>query len=464
MRNARLIGAALTAGGLALAGGCAQGTGGSATEAPSFDPEADVTGSLQIMGFGAGDEIAQTRYDLATSALDGVDVSLIEGDLDIQAFLSAVAGGDPPDLVYANRDQIGTFASRRAVVPLDDCYADQEIDQDAFVDAALEQVTFGGHVYGVPEFNTVQLTMANQGFLDAAGLTIDDVNGSDWDAVTNAAGTLTRSEGGAVTVIGYDSKLPEFLPLWAKALGADLISEDGRTAQLDSPEVLQALEFAVGIYDEQGGFAAVKATRDAADFFGEGNQFATDALGAMPMEQWYLNVLNETSPDAAMAFDTFRTPAGDPLAYATGSAWAIPAGSGNPEAGCRFAATMTTVDSWVAAAQARADAREADGLAFTGILTGNETADQQIRDELVDVPDEPWASGVAAMYEANDNTFSLPANPADAEFKAAWQDAVNRVLNGQQGAQEAMSQAQDEAQAALDEAWQRWDQSDAAGQ
>jgi hypothetical protein len=30
-------------------------------------------------------------------------------------------------------------------------------------------------------------------------------------------------------VIGYDSKLPEFLPLWAKANGADIISADGKT-------------------------------------------------------------------------------------------------------------------------------------------------------------------------------------------------------------------------------------------
>lgn len=442
--------------------GCAQGTGGGDATQPAFTPDATMSGSLQVMGFGAGDEIATTRLDLAEQALEGVDVGLIEGDLDIQAFLSAVAAGDPPDVVYANRDQIGTFASRGAVVPLDECYATEGIDADAFVDAALDQVTFGGELYGVPEFNTVQLVMADADLLDGAGLTLDDVNGTDWDAITSAATELAQTEGGKVAVIGYDSKLPEFLPLWAKANGADLLSEDGRTAQLDSPEVLEALEFAVGVYDEQGGFAAVKATRDAADFFGAGNQFATSSLGAMPMEQWYLNVLNEVSPDAPMAFDAFRTPSGDALAYATGSAWAIPAGSGNPAAACRFAAVMTQQDSWLAAAQARADAREADGLAFTGILTGNEKADQQIRDELVDVADEPWASGVDAMYEANDHTFTLPANPADSEFKTAWQDAVNRVLNGQQDAAAALAQAQDEAQSALDTAWARWD--DSAGE
>jgi multiple sugar transport system substrate-binding protein len=440
-----------------LAAGCAQGTGSQEGSGPAFDPEATVSGRLQVMGFGAGDEIATTRLDRAKKALPGVDVKLVEGDLDIQAFLSAVAAGDPPDLVYANRDQIGTFASRGAVVPLDECYAAEKIDQDALRDAAVAQVTFGGSLYGVPEFNQVQLTMANADLLDDAGLTIDDVNGSDWSRVTAATKALVRQKGSKVEVIGVDSKLPEFLPLWAKANGADLLSEDGRTAQLDDPAVVEALTFAVGVYEAQGGFAGVKATRDAADFFGAGNQFATGTLGAMWMEQWYVNVLNEASPDAPMAFDTFRTPQGEPLAYATGSAWAIPTGSANPQAACRFVASMVSADSWLAAARARADAREKDGLAFTGVLTGNEKADEQIRSELVHVTDEPWSDGVDAMYEANDHTFSLPANPADSEFKAAWQDAVNRVLNGQAEPEAALAQAQQVAQAALDKAWAVWD-------
>jgi len=61
------------------------------------------------------------------------------------------------------------------------------------------------------------------------------------------------------------------------------------------------------------------------------------------------------------------------------------------------------------------------------------------------------------MYEANDNTFSLPANPADAEFKTAMQDAVNSVLNGQATPQDALAKAQQTAQKALDDAWAELD-------
>ena len=436
----------------ALITGCAVGTGGADDADAEYDPDADLSGTLSVMGFSGVDEVATSRVDLAEEALGDVEVKLIEGDLDLQQFLSAVASGEPPEIVYANRDQIGSLAARGAILPLDSCIDGEGIDTGIFVSAALDQVTLADQVYGIPEFNTVQLTMANADLLSAAGLTVEDVNGSDWDAVSQANLALTKSAGGGLSVIGYDSKLPEFMPLWAKANGVDLISQDGKTAQLDDPAVIEALEWAVSIYDDQGGFSAVKAFRDSADFFGEGNQFATGVLGAMPMEQWYVNVLNDVSPDAPMAFDTVHARGGDTLAYASGSAWAIPAGSANPEAACRWARVMTSTEAWEAAAAARIQAREEEGKPFTGILTGNAEADEIIQG-LVTSGGEPWDTAIAKMYEANDNTFALPANPADAEFKSALQDAVNSVLNGQATPEEAMTAAQETAQSALDEAW-----------
>lgn len=441
----------------ALVAGCAQGTGGEAATNASFDPEVQLSGKLTVMGFGAGDEIATVRLDEAKAALGDVDVKLIEGDLDIQQFLSSVATGEPPEIIYADRNQIGTFASRGAIMPLTDCIEGEGIDTGVFRESALEQVTFDDEVYGIPEFNVVQIIQANADLLDQAGLAVEDVNGSDWEAVEAANNELMRRNGGKLEVIGFDSKLPEFLPLWAKANGADLISEDGRTAQLDDPAVVEALEFAVGIYDAQGGFSDVKAFRDSADFFGEGNQFASGTLGAMPMEQWYVNVLNEVSPDAPMAFDTVMSREGEPLAFASGSAWAIPKGSKNPEAACRYARVMTETQSWVKAAEERVRLRQEEGGMFTGVLTGNTEADEQIREMVMPSGEETWDSAVEAVYAANDSTFSLPANPAGEEFEAAWQDAVNRVLNGQQQPAEAMKQAQEEAQQALDEAWAEWD-------
>ena len=122
--------------GAALVSGCAQGSGGDGAESDaSFDPEAKLSGNLTVMGFGATDEIATTRWTRRKKALGDVKVKLIEGDLDIQQFLSSVAAGDPPEIVYADRNQIGTFASRGAIIPLDDCIEGEGIDTDVFHEA-----------------------------------------------------------------------------------------------------------------------------------------------------------------------------------------------------------------------------------------------------------------------------------------------------------------------------------------
>ncbi|NUT58600.1 MAG: extracellular solute-binding protein, partial [Agromyces sp.] len=414
--SARRTGTLLTGAAAAvLLAGCAVGTGGAANQEADYDAEADLGGTLSVMGFSGVDEVATSRVEVAEAELGDVDVELIEGELDLQQFLAAVASGEPPSLLYADRDQIGSLAARKAIIPLDDCIEGEGIDMDEFRDYAVDQVTLDGKVYGIPEFNQVQVTMANADLLAAAGVTIDQVNGSDREAMTEANRKLAKVDGGNVTVIGVDSKLPEFLPLWVAGAGGSLLSEDGTTAQLDSQEAIDALTWAVGIYEDQGGFSAVKAFRDSADFFGEGNQFATNTLGAMPMEQWYINVLNDVSPDAPMAFDTVRGTDGQPIAFATGSAWAIPSGSDNPEAACRWARAMTSIDAWRAAAEARLAAREEEGKPFTGILTGTQVADEEIRG-MVTSGGEPWDSAIAAMYDANDNAVSQPASPADSEF------------------------------------------------
>ncbi|GGL55706.1 hypothetical protein [Planomonospora parontospora] len=68
--------------------------------------------SLTTMGFGLPDEIATVRVDAFRKAHPGTALTINQGQFDEQAFLSAVAGGNPPDVVYLGRDRIGSYAAR----------------------------------------------------------------------------------------------------------------------------------------------------------------------------------------------------------------------------------------------------------------------------------------------------------------------------------------------------------------
>ena len=415
---------------------------------------AQVSGELSVLGFGLGDEIASVRVDQFREQYPDVTLNLSEGSLDRQQLLTAVVSGNPPDLIYTNRDDLSTYATRGAIVPLDECVASMDIDLSQYRETALDQVTVGDQVYGIPEFfNTIVLILNNDA-LEEAGVTPDDVSTTDWDQLAEVNQQLTKVEDGQLERIGFDPKLPGFFPLWVRANGGQLLSDDGRTAMINSPEAVEALAYTVGLLEAAGGNQEVSAFRDTWDSFGADNEYVADQLGAKPMEQWYVNVLADTSPDVNITVKPFTDRQGDPLTFATGNTWAIPRGANNSEAACAFMKTMTDPASWAAAAQTRADQRAADGQTFTGVYTANKPADDQIFGTIFQPSgNEAFDNAVNVILETQENAFAIPSNPAGAEFRQAWEDAVNRVLNGEQGAQEALDQAQGEAQEALDDAW-----------
>jgi multiple sugar transport system substrate-binding protein len=411
-------------------------------------------GTLETMGLGLGDEVATVRHEMAVEAIAPFEVQVIEGGFDQQQFLSAINSDNPPDMVTMDRQLVGTFAARGALQPLTDCVENADVDMSQYREPAVAEVTLDDTLYGLPEFYNNRVVLINNAVLEEVGLTPDDVDTSDWAALSNVATATAVVDGDSVSRIGFDPKIPEFLPLWAKANGVDLLSEDGTEANIDDPAVVEALEYTVSLIDAQGGWGAFKSFRDSWDFFGAENQFASAQLGAFPMEDWYLNVLNENSPDVALTAKPFTGVDGQPVDFVTGGAWVIPTGSDFPEQACEYIKTMTDSESWIAAAEARAEAREAEGLFFTGVYTGNQVADETIFGELVNLDEGTYGPAVQAVLEAQEAAFSLPSSRASAEFQAAWQNAVNRVLAGEQEPAEALAQAQTEAQEALDAAAQ----------
>ncbi|MBM7489959.1 multiple sugar transport system substrate-binding protein [Micromonospora luteifusca] len=446
----RILRATVFAGALTLAisgcggvgGGSDAGGGGTATK-----------GALSTMGFGFSDEIATTRVEAFKRDHPDVELKVTEGAFDEQQFLSAVASGNPPDLVYLDRKLIGTYAKRGAIQPLTQCVDKQDIDLGQYRPAAREQVTLDGTVYGIPEFSTVRVVYLNEGLLKKAGLTADQVNLADWAALPALNAKLASVSGGRLDRIGIDPKIPEFLPMWAKANGVDMLSADGRTAKLDDPKVIEALTTGVNLIKQQGGWGAFKSFRDAFDFFGAQNPLSKNQIVAWPMEEWFLNQAAKNSPTAELVVKPFVDRQGKPLTQSAGQAWVITKGAKNPDAACAFVKKMTATDTWLAAAKARVDARKAAGQPFTGVYTANAEADKKIFDELYQpTGNKRFDDAVATIRSVQDAAFALPASPAGAEFDKAYYDAVNRVLAGQEQPAQALQRAQREATAALDKA------------
>jgi multiple sugar transport system substrate-binding protein len=407
--------------------------------------------ALTIMGFGTGDDVAETRAALAIKAVGG-SVSRPSGSFNDQTFLAAVASKNVPDLVYLDRAKVGTYAAKGAFVPLTSCISKQKINTKQYRIPAMNQITYKGKVYGIPEFYDVRTILVDNDVLDQTKTPIGWLNPAKPAQLLAAAKKMYDSSGGKVTRIGFDPKIPEFFPLWAKAYGVDILSKDGLTPHLNDPRAVKALQYAVSLINAQGGWDKFKAFRDTWDFFGSKNQVDQNQVGAWPMEQWYYNVLAGSSPKVHITALQFRNLKGQPINYETGSAWAIPKGAKHPDAACTWMKTMTSTSTWLAAAKNRAKIRKEKNQPYTGISTGNSVADKQIYDQTYTSINKYFDQAVKKVLDVQRFSFNIPASPASAEFATAWNDAVNRVLAGQQTPKQALDQAQKEAVAAIKKA------------
>jgi multiple sugar transport system substrate-binding protein len=418
----------------------------------SAAPSAGKT--LHIYGMGGRDDVAQGRLDIANKAIqDGGDsVDNPVASFNDQAFLARLAARDIPDLVYMDRAKVGTYAARNALTPLANCIRSQNININSYRKASLDQVRYKGQTYGLPEFTNQITIIVNNAVAREAGVNVNQIQTTNWSRLAAANKKLLKIENGKLTRIGFDPKLPEFFPLWVKWAGKDLISKDGLKAQLNTPEAIRGLTFAVSLINAHGGWNRFKAFRDTFDFFGRNNQYAANQLGAMPIESFYYNVLAEGNKvDITAKFFTNRK--GGPITMLSGNAWVIPRGASNADLACKFAKSMTSQAAWLAVAKSRFDLRKRQNRAFTSLYTANTPADVRIYEDIYQpMGNKQFDDAVALLVRAPRYGFAIPASPASAEFQQAWQSAVNRVLERRQTPRQALNQAQREAQAAIDKA------------
>ena len=432
----------------------AVGTAVSAASART-DGVADQAGAatLRTSGFALPDEIARVRADIAKAAVAPAQVDMDTAGFDEQKFLAAVASGNPPDLIYMSRNFIGQYAKRGALVPLTSCIRSQRIPMSQYRQFAVREVTFNGTVYGIPEFNQSRTIIINRRARISAKLGLNAFNTANWNTITATNRKLLRRSGNRVTRIGFDPKLPEFFPLWAKANGVDLLSANGRRSNLDHPKAIAALTYAMSLIRAHGGWGPFKSFRDTWDFFGAKNQVIENQIGAWPMEEFYYATLARVSPAVRIDAVPFKARNGKTVNYSTGNAWAIPRGADNQAAACEWMKVMTATTTWTRAAEARKAARKAQGAPFLPVWTANKNADRAIVQRIYEPQgNRDFNRAVAMLLRVQGSGFIVPASAAGQEFQTIWMEAVNRVLNGQQSPAAALRQADRAAQTALDRA------------
>jgi multiple sugar transport system substrate-binding protein len=449
----RMIGIAAIAASAVLLAGCGGGDGGGGTAGEDADFTADPTGDLSAWGFENADDVGQSRLDYAEEQLPDVTVDLDATAFDAQKFTTRIASGDVPDVVQMDRRYVTQYAAQGLILPLDDCFSAQDVTpDDRWYPFVVDDVRYEDAVWAVPQFCQPPAIILNKRVMDQAGVTNEEIDTSNPDALLGAIAKMYQESGGVPTRLGFDPVSTGQAPLWILGMGGQLTDDKGAPT-LDDPSNVAGIEMLKQINDAQGGYAAVKSFTDSFDTFGENNQFVADQVGAQVNAQWYPNVLSPYVDQIQIEAVPFKNSDGEPFSVTGGSAFVIPAGANNPAAACAWMNELTSEDAWAAAGAARAETRAEDGGINTGLFTGSPAPDQAIRDEyVVETGNAGFDQTISTYYDVLDYGQSFGSSPAGQDIQNELNNAVTAALLGDKSPEEALADAQQAAMRAYDNA------------
>jgi multiple sugar transport system substrate-binding protein len=275
----RKLGLAATLALAATAGGAtAVSAGGDA--APAAAPEGDIT--VWAMGT-EGDNLGVLADAFMEEFPDiSVDVTAVPWDAAHDRLVTAIAGGEVPDVSLIGTTWMGEFATMGGLEPTPD-----SIDPSAFFEGAWNTTVVDGTSYGVPWYVETRLVyyrtdLAADGGFDQAPAT--------WDELTQLAEATV--EGGAEYGISLDpgtiGTWQTFMPFFWQA-GGDIVDEENNFT-LDSDACVAAL----GYYDSF--FEAGLASTTVSDVPAEA-RFADGTVGAFISGPWMIGLVTDAGAD-----------------------------------------------------------------------------------------------------------------------------------------------------------------------
>jgi multiple sugar transport system substrate-binding protein len=161
-------------------------------------------------------------------------------DLNRKALL-ALAAGDPPDIMRGKPQLLAEFASRGALMPLDDLIAREQIDTSQFIDVLFEKSSkYQGVTYAFPFHAAAPALWYNPELFEEAGL---DRPPDTWEECIEFGKKLTdpfKRQWGFYVETGYNGFI---WYLWQA--GGQYINEDHTKVAFNSPQGRETLQWIV---------------------------------------------------------------------------------------------------------------------------------------------------------------------------------------------------------------------------
>ncbi len=348
-------GAPAAGGATSAAGGATSAAGGAAaggaTAAPAQGGTAQVTVEWWDITTGVQEATLKKMIDAFQSKNPDIKINrtYIAQSQSSQAndkLLTAIAGGNPPDVNYFDRFIVAQFAAQGFLTDLTDLASKAGVKQDDYFPFAWEEASYKGKLYALPFDTDTRALWYNKDLFKAAGL--DPEKGpQNIQELADMSDKLTKKDAnGKITTWGF---VPHFDQAWIYTYGFGWkgVFQDPNTKKITSadPKVVESMKWLqtyaskLGVDNLDAFTAACQGTQCA-----DQNDYLWTGQAAMVISgDWKVADAKKYKPDVHYGVVPFPGPDG-PAPYASwagGWSWVIPKGAKNVDAAWR-------VLSWVA--------------------------------------------------------------------------------------------------------------------
>ena len=174
---------------------------------------------------------------------------------------TAFAAGSAPDAWQCDHRWNVVYAAQGFSAALDDLMKRDKWDKSQVFPSALETMSWQGKYWAMMQHPDIVFMWYATGLMEENGVDARSLPAT-WVQLDQNAIKLTKKQGEGFDFVGFIPHIGnDWMVVVPQANGAKLVSDDGKKAQLDSPEVLEAVEWAKGHLKRLGSFDSINTWR-----------------------------------------------------------------------------------------------------------------------------------------------------------------------------------------------------------
>lgn len=393
-----------------------------------------------------------------------------------QKFMTAVAAGQGPSVAIQNKHTFAQFAAKgmyQDVTPFMDKYG---MKRDDFFKMQINEVTWAGKVYGLPEWGAVRYLHWNRQHFQEVGLDPDTPPTTYAELEEFAARLNKKDSQGNFERIGFVPYLVgnNWLWLYGGLNKAPALSADKRTVLCDDPRWVEALDWLVSFYDQYiGSFELANAFSEGISAAGLGDPFTAGKVSMQAAGDWDVAGLLRIPDLDWMVAPMPIPPNGQKYSWSCGYTVVMPPSARYPEAAWTLMTWWINEDGWRARAKAElADIQrtwerekiEGEPIywpADPDYIPAYKMVTEEVIAKMPDKLKKVWDIGQDMLMNYSSGCGTDLMGLAALDYWVEMDNATRAALSHKMSPKEALDNCKAKVQEATDRAWQAIDQQNA---